>query len=185
MNLAGRTVLVRFVLTAIPINLLVALKVPKWFIRAVDKIRRSFLWKGRKEINGGCCLVAWEKVMRPLELGGLGIINLETMGWALQMRWLWIEKTKPDRPWAGLEIPVHPHSSAMFAISVVTTIGNGEGTLFWSDSWLQGHGLKDLAPNVFKCVPSRIHKTRTVAAALHELTWVSDIKGALGLRGLT
>ena len=66
--------------------------------------------------------MAWEKVMRPLELGGLGIINLETMGWALQMRWLWIEKTKPDRPWAGLEIPVHPHSSAMFAISVVTTI---------------------------------------------------------------
>jgi len=63
LNLAGRTVLVRFVLTAIPIYLLVALKVPEWFIQAIDKIRRSFLWKGRKEINGGCCLVAWEKVM--------------------------------------------------------------------------------------------------------------------------
>jgi hypothetical protein len=43
MNLAGRAVLVRFVLTTIPIYLLVALKVPKWFIRAVDKIRRGFL----------------------------------------------------------------------------------------------------------------------------------------------
>jgi len=32
MSLAGRTVLVRFVLTEIPIYLLVALKVPKWFI---------------------------------------------------------------------------------------------------------------------------------------------------------
>ena len=32
MSLAGRAVLVRFVLTAIPIYLLVAIKVPKWFI---------------------------------------------------------------------------------------------------------------------------------------------------------
>jgi len=40
-------------------------------------------------------MVAWEKVMRPLELGGLGIYNLEVMGWALQMRWLCIEKSQP------------------------------------------------------------------------------------------
>ena len=96
LSLAGRAVLVKAVLTAIPIYLLIALKVPKWFIRSIDKIRRNFLWKGRKEANGGCCLVAWEKVMRPLDLGGLGIHNLEIMSWALQMRWLWIEKTNPD-----------------------------------------------------------------------------------------
>jgi len=41
-------VLVHFVLTAIPIYLLIALKVPKWFIHAIDKIRIGFLWKGRK-----------------------------------------------------------------------------------------------------------------------------------------
>ena len=43
MTLAGRAVLVRFILTAIPIYLLLAIKVPKWFIRTVDKIRRGFL----------------------------------------------------------------------------------------------------------------------------------------------
>jgi len=133
MSLAGRAVLVRYVITAIPIYLLIAIRVPKWFIRAVDKIRKSFLWKGRKEINGGSCLVAWEKVMRPIDLGGLGIHNLEIMGWALQMRWLWFEKTKPDRPWAGLEIPVHPNTAALFTVSVFTTVGNGHNTLFWTD----------------------------------------------------
>jgi len=71
MSLAGRAVLVRFVFTVIPIYLLVVIRVPKWFIRAVDKIRRCFLWKGRKEVNGGI-IVAWEKVMRPLDLGGTG-----------------------------------------------------------------------------------------------------------------
>ena len=184
MNLAGRAVLVRFVLTAIPVYLLIALKVPKWFIRAIDKIRRGFLWKGRKEANGGCCLVAWEKVMRPLDLGGLGIHNLEVMGWALQMRWLWFEKTNPNRPWAGLEIPVHPNTTALFAISVVTTVGNGENTLFWTDRWLLGTRLEDLAPSVFQAVPARVRKARTVAEALVDHSWVSDIRGALSLRGL-
>ena len=142
------------------------------------------MWKGRKEINLGSCLVAWEKVMRPIDLGGLGIHNLEIMGWALQMRWLWIEKTKPDRPWAGLEVPVHSNTVALFAVSVVTSVGNGENTLFWSDRWLHGCSIENLAPNVFKCIPARLRKARTVKDALHELTWVSDIRGALGWQGL-
>jgi len=184
MSLAGRAVLVRYVITAIPIYLLIAIRVPKWFIRAVDKIRKSFLWKGRKEINGGSCLVAWEKVMRPIDLGGLGIHNLEIMGWALQMRWLWFEKTKPDRPWAGLEIPVHPNTAALFTVSVFTTVGNGHNTLFWTDRWLHGCSIENLAPNVFECMPARLRKSRTVREALHDLTWVSDIRGALGWLGL-
>ena len=52
LTLAGQTVLVRFVLTAIPIHLLVAIKVSKWFLRAVDKIRREFFVAGQK--RGQC-----------------------------------------------------------------------------------------------------------------------------------
>ena len=100
------------------------------------------------------------------------------------MRWLWIEKTNPDLPWAGLKIPVHAHTSAMFAISVVTSIGNGKNTLFWSDRWILGCRLEDLALNVFKSVPIRVRNKRTVAEALHKLTWVTDIRGALGWQGL-
>lgn len=65
MNMAGRATWVHFVLSALPIHVLIALNVPKWFIKAISKIRRAFLWKGRKEAQGGCCLVAWEKVQRP------------------------------------------------------------------------------------------------------------------------
>lgn len=61
-------------------------------------------------MNGGCWLVAWDKVQRPLDLGGLGISNLELMGWALQVRWLWFRetnrKTDTSRPWHALEISV-------------------------------------------------------------------------------
>jgi len=102
--------------------------------------------------------VAWEKVMRPLDLGGLGIHNLEVMGWALQMRWLWMEKIRPDRPWAGLQIPVHSNTTAMFAIAVESMVGNERNTLFWTDRWLHGCSLEDLAPNVVNCVPIKFRK---------------------------
>jgi len=122
--------------------------------------------------------------MRPLDLGGLGIHNLEIMGWALQMRWLWIEKTKPDRPWASLEIPVHSNTTAMFAILIVTTVGSGQNTLFWTDHWVHGCCLEDIAPNVFKCVPLKLRKKRSVYEALQNNSWVADIIGALGWHGL-
>ena len=69
-NLAGRTTLVKAVLTAIPIYHLIALQCPKWVIKAIDKIWRGFLWKGRKDVKGGHCMVSWAKVCRPLTLEG-------------------------------------------------------------------------------------------------------------------
>jgi hypothetical protein len=45
-------------------------------------------------------------VCRPMELGGLGISSLKELGWALRMRWLWLQKTKPNRPWSALPIQI-------------------------------------------------------------------------------
>lgn len=104
MSTAGRLVVVRVVLTAIPIYMLMALDVSRWFIKAVDRFRRSFLWRGRADTRGGHCPVNWERVTRPLHLGGLGIHNLQLLGWALRMRWLWYQKTDRDRAWAFAEI---------------------------------------------------------------------------------
>ena len=52
---------------------------------AIDKIRRGFLWRGQKEARGGHCLVAWGRVCRPLQLGGLGISSFPELCWALRM----------------------------------------------------------------------------------------------------
>jgi hypothetical protein len=82
LNLAGRTALVHFVLSTIPVYLLIAMSVPKWVIKGIDRVRRGFLWKGRNEVNGGNCLVSWDIVTRPFFLGGLGIPNLHFQGLA-------------------------------------------------------------------------------------------------------
>jgi hypothetical protein len=83
MTRIGRVVHVQFVITATVIYQAMALDLPPWFIKAVDKIRRGYLWKGRMDAKGGHCLVAWPKVTRPKKLGGLGIANLQVLNWAL------------------------------------------------------------------------------------------------------
>lgn len=55
---SGRLVLVRAVLTVLPIYMLIAVMVPKWMIQAIDKIIRAFLWRGRRDLRGGHCPVA-------------------------------------------------------------------------------------------------------------------------------
>jgi hypothetical protein len=99
MTRAGRRVQVQSVLTGMLIYLAMAFDFPPWAIKAVDKIRRGFLWRGRKDAKGGHCLVAWVKVCGPPELGGLGISDLKTLGWSLHMRWVWLQKTESHRPW--------------------------------------------------------------------------------------
>jgi len=50
MNRAGRITMVRFVLSAIPVYLLIAINVPKWFIKAIDKIRNVLFGRGRNKL---------------------------------------------------------------------------------------------------------------------------------------
>jgi hypothetical protein len=76
LNRAGRLILVKVVLTVVPIYLLIAMDLLKWVLKAIDKKRRGFLWKGHQQANGGNCLVAWEKVQRPLNMEALGFITL-------------------------------------------------------------------------------------------------------------
>jgi hypothetical protein len=183
MSTAGRITWVRFVLSAMPIYVLIAVKAPKWFIKAVDKLRCAYLWSGHKQVNGGSCLVSWEKVQQPLEYGGLGILKLEYMSWALHIRWLWLAKTDKERPWSGLEVPVHQNAKALFAIALQSHVGNGNDTYFWTDRWLLGVALRILH-QMFVHGYLRGFATVQFAAALHDQQWPSDLQGGLSMIGL-
>jgi len=162
MTRAGSRVLVQFVLTGMLTYLAMAIDLPPWAIKVVDKIRHGFLWRGRKDAKGGHCLVAWVKTCRPLELGGLGISDLKSLGWSLCMRWLWLQKTEPHHPWTTLPFHVPEQVRAFFSVAVNSVIGDGANTLFWTDRWLNGQCIADLAPRLFAAIPKRRVKKRTV-----------------------
>ena len=47
---AGRSVLVQYVLTSMLIYLVLVLDLPTGTLQTIDKIRRGFLWRGRKGV---------------------------------------------------------------------------------------------------------------------------------------
>lgn len=100
------------------------------------------------------------------------------MGFALHLRWLWLQKTDPTKPWTELPDVMEPKVQEMFRLSTTILVGDGKRTLFWEDKWLQGHSIANVAPLLIHAIGPRIRKTRTVFEALQNNTWVHDITGA-------
>jgi hypothetical protein len=77
-----------------------------------------------------------------------------------------------------LEVQVPDQVCAFFTVDMITEVGNGAGTLFWTDRWLRGQRLADLAP-LFAAILQRKRQQRMVETALQNHAWVSDIQGNL------
>ena len=103
-------------------------------------------------------MVAWATVCRPTELGGLGVSNLKLASFALQARWLWLQKTDQDRAWSQLPIKTSPEVLAFFKASTYTLIGDGHQALFWEDKRIHGESIPDIAPCLCQFVPPRTRR---------------------------
>ena len=106
-------------------------------------------------------------------------MDLQRLGYALRMRWLWLKRTDDSRTWCDLPVESESVVDQMFQASIYVELGNGHKALFWTDRWLQGKSISDLAPCLTDAVGPRIKKQRTVAEALNGDAWVRDIAGAL------
>jgi hypothetical protein len=78
----------------------------------------------------------------------------------------------------------HPNVKALFSVSVISMVGDGKSTCFWTDRWLHGQNIGDLAPTLFALVPKSLTKKWTVQEGLKNHIWVEDIRGSLQAHGL-
>jgi hypothetical protein len=76
------------------------------------------MWTGTAAASSGQCKVAWPLVTRPIELGGLGVLDLVTMGYALYMCWEWLTRTQLGRTWNAIDAKPELAVCAMFDASV-------------------------------------------------------------------
>ena len=152
-------------------------------LKAIDKLRRAYLWAGTDKVTGGRCKVNWEQVCKPKEYGGLGILNLGKFATALRLRWLWLDWDELSRAWCGQETPCTAADRDLFAAATKVTIGDGNKAIFWESSWLEGLRPKDITPKIFEI--SR-KKGGMVAQALRDHHWIAqiDTQSALTLEHL-
>lgn len=113
-----------------PIYSMMADSLPPWVRKEIDAICRKFRWVGSDASVRGKCMVAWEIVCRPTDLGGLRITDLRLAGYALQTHWLWLQKTDNSRAWSELPINTEPQVRAFFRASTYTILGDGKAALF-------------------------------------------------------
>jgi hypothetical protein len=57
--------------------------------------------------------------------------------------------------------------------------------MFWTDKWLNGQCIADLAPSLFAAISQRRRKQRTVQSALLNQAWIVDIQGSLSVDTIT
>ncbi|GJN31936.1 hypothetical protein PR202_gb20398 [Eleusine coracana subsp. coracana] len=54
-----------------------------WVINTIKKCHQGFFWASEASTLCGKCTVSWPKVTRPYKLGGLGVPELQIMGFPL------------------------------------------------------------------------------------------------------
>ncbi|KAL0287559.1 UNVERIFIED_CONTAM: hypothetical protein Sradi_7122000 [Sesamum radiatum] len=87
LSFAGRTQLIKSVLSMLHTYWASVFVLPKGVIRAIETKLRSFLWQG--STGKGYAKVAWDQLCKPKTEGGLGIRNLLVFNQALMLKHLW------------------------------------------------------------------------------------------------
>ncbi|XP_038977290.1 uncharacterized protein LOC120107861 [Phoenix dactylifera] len=101
LSMMGRIILVRSVLSSIPIYLLSNSLIPVATVRNIEQIFRDFIW-GRTGGRRGIHLMAWEVVCQPTRYGGLGVQSLVARREVLAARHAARVVLEPDGMWSSL-----------------------------------------------------------------------------------
>ena len=69
-------------------------------------------------------------------------------------------------------------------MALITSVGDANSTLFWTDNWLHGKSIAFLPPQLFSLDSKRRAKRRRVCEAMVQNSWVLDIQGASSVTAL-
>jgi hypothetical protein len=188
----GRLQIINSVISAIPNFFMACIQWDAASIEIINKLIRAFLWKNKKDIHGGHCLLAWEIVTMPKDQGGLGIRNLMRHNQALMANLatkLLTEGAGPCFGWLSRwylqnQIPEAPSAqdtpfwkSMVKHITLVQsttrcTINSCRKTAFWNDVWTGLGKLRETFPNLFTFANNSSY---TVRSQFQDNAWELDL----------
>jgi hypothetical protein len=71
----------------------------------------------------------------------------------------------------------------IFNAATSVVVGNGQRCYFWTDNWLNGRSLEDIAPDIYHAINPLTKARRTVAEAIINGAWIDDIKKQINIQG--
>ncbi|XP_021985451.1 uncharacterized protein LOC110881535 [Helianthus annuus] len=147
-------------------------------VKQLERLRKDFLWGSDPE-HGKMSWVAWQKIMAPIDVGGVGIGSLKEANIALLAKWWWRFKVDGPCLWRSViwnlysssrqwcDIPVRLSAPGIW--KQVTGIskdlwdmevdlpglfkgilGSGTNIHFWKDRWALEKPLQLVFPNLFR-----------------------------------
>jgi hypothetical protein len=143
LDYGGKLLMVKSVQYSLPIFFMCCLDIPISVKEQLIKYMRHCLWRkksGDVQSNGPA-LVAWEKICRPKNQGGLGVLDLTVQNKALLLKNLHKFFNRQDIPWVNLVWSSYYNNDSL--------PGNHSGGSFWWKSHLK---LIDQYKCMGKCV---------------------------------
>uniref|UniRef100_A0A8I7B3C4 Uncharacterized protein n=1 Tax=Hordeum vulgare subsp. vulgare TaxID=112509 RepID=A0A8I7B3C4_HORVV len=142
---------------------------PEGMHSSFDKELARFFWQSG-DSKPKYHMVKWADICLPKDRGGLGIPASRRMNVALMLRWVWRILQGDGGLWLQLIEAKYLQGRPLLACSLATgsqfwksiqgikngirlglrvLVGNGSGTQFWLDPWLDGEPLRLRFPRLF------------------------------------
>ncbi|KAL4366278.1 hypothetical protein GQ457_05G030610 [Hibiscus cannabinus] len=97
LSISGRLVLVKSVLSNLPIYYLSLFEIPKSVAKVLNGLMAKFIWGSNSERP--IHWLKWDTLTKPKDLGGLGICDVKLKNRALLNKWLWRYGVEPSSLW--------------------------------------------------------------------------------------
>lgn len=166
----GRWILLRNVISSIPIYLLQIISPAVTIVKMIDRLMSRFLW-GTSDAKQKLHWASWHKINIPITEGGLGIRKFPGMSLAFDAI-LWFNFINNSSLWTKFFMSKYCHNRDSTTISATATISPiwrrlilirdeiqihifwklGDGNIsFWHDSWTHYGPLSHLALDPNQC----------------------------------
>ncbi|CAJ2667239.1 unnamed protein product [Trifolium pratense] len=195
LSFGGRLVLIKSVLTSLPVYALSFFKAPSGIISSIESLLINFFWGGCEDFRK-TAWVNWKTICLRKEYGGLGVRQLREFNVALLGKWCWRMLVDREGLWfrvlaarygvergrlrdggrrgslwwreiVSIRDGVAESGGGWFRENVVRKVGDGSDTLFWTDPWVDETPLCERFGRLFALSETKL---RTVAE-MFSLGW--------------
>jgi hypothetical protein len=132
--MGGRLVLLRSVLSSIPVYFLSFFKAPIGTISSLESIFKSFLWGGCED-SRKIHWISWDKICREREEGGLGVRRIREFNFSLLGKWCWRLYVNQDCLWFKVLVAKYGLEDGK------PREGGRLASVWWRDLWMIREGV--------------------------------------------